>query len=237
MRASASPHRDRGRFLSSIVTRALPLGLLGASVAAVAASLAPYGLQLGMSDAANPVAQSPTAMIAPALARWRQLRQTDAFGFSDYAGFLLSYPGWPGEEAMRRTAERRLVAAGGDYTTIIRFFDRYAPLTAGAQARYADALIATGRRPDAVIAAQAAWIKGALTPEDEDRLLAQFGAEFTPALHDLRMDRLLWDRATAAAARQLARVTPLNAGVFAARLALQQKAPGAEGSSFPRDAG
>jgi len=237
MRKNASPHREPGRFLSSMVRRALPIGLLGVSVAAVAASLAPYGLQLGMPQAGGAVAQSPATLIGSAIDRWRQLRQTDAFSFADYANFLLDYPGWPGEEAMRRTAERRLIAAGGSATTVIRFFDRYPPLSAGAHMRYADALLSTGRRPDAVIAAQAAWTRGALGPEDETRLFALFGSEFTPAMNDLRMDRLLWDRATAAAARQMMRVTPQNAAVFAARLALQQRTAGAEGPSFPRDAG
>jgi soluble lytic murein transglycosylase len=66
-----------------------------------------------------------------------------------------------------------------------------------------------------------------LTQEDETRLLARFGSGMTPADHDRRMERLLLDRATTPAARQLANVTPAKRALYAARLALLRNDPDA----------
>lgn len=227
-----------------VVRRAGMAALLLTSVAVAAATLTPdqrawYGARLGIGGSGAMMASQPMPdAIGEALLRWRRLRQADSYAFTDYAGFLLSYPGWPGEDGLRRAAERRLSLENPPPGDVIRFFDRFAPLTASAHARYADALLATGRRQDAEIAARAAWTRGLASPEDEARLLGNFGMAFTPSDQDLRMDRLLWDKSTAAAARQIARVTPAQAGPFLARLHLQQRDPlAASDPAFPRDAG
>jgi soluble lytic murein transglycosylase len=46
--------------------------------------------------------------MALAISRWELLTSSNRFGFSDYAGFLLSYPGFPEEERLRRYAEAAL---------------------------------------------------------------------------------------------------------------------------------
>nr|WP_232476052.1 lytic transglycosylase domain-containing protein [Sphingomonas formosensis] len=163
------------------------------------------------------------------IARWTSLHQSDSYAFSDYAGFLLSYPGWPGETAMRKTAERRIDPNSYSPGEVIAFFARFPPLTQSGNARYAEALSAMGRMADAQAAARKAWLGGALSPDDESRLLGRFGSSFTQDDQDRRMERLLWDRATAAAQRQLARTSPIRQPLFAARLALQAGQPGAAG--------
>ena len=37
---------------------------------------------------------------------WRRLRRSGSTSFADYARFLVANPGWPGEDGMRRSAER-----------------------------------------------------------------------------------------------------------------------------------
>src|SRR3546814_13334270 len=49
-------------------------------------------------------------------------------------------------------------------------------------------------------AARQAWRGGALSVDDETRLLDLFGRTFTSTDHDMRMDALLWADATSAAA-------------------------------------
>ena len=66
------------------------------------ASLLPIAVQSGLQ--ASPA--YPSA-IASDVARWNSLRQSDSLPFSSYSSFLLSHRGWPGETAMRRSAERR----------------------------------------------------------------------------------------------------------------------------------
>lgn len=217
--------------MSSTLKHGTWIGLLSVSVMAAAAltteQRAWYGAQLRVSGAAAPAVAPPSDPIAEALVRWNRLRQSDSYGFGDYAGFLLSYPGWPGEAALRRAAEKRLAVNGVAPAEIVRFFDRFPPLTGSARVRYAEALAAVGRQGEAVTAARAAWTGGALASDNEARLLGRFRASFTAEDNDARMDRLLWDRATAAATRQLPWVSPARAGLFAARLALQTNAPDA----------
>jgi soluble lytic murein transglycosylase len=43
-----------------------------------------------------------------AVERWKLLTSSNRFAFNDYAGFVLSYPGFPDEEKLRRYAESAL---------------------------------------------------------------------------------------------------------------------------------
>jgi len=215
-----------------MVKRLVGTGLLLASVAAAAAltsdQRAWYAAQLRVPGAGAIPATPPAAdPIAEALSRWNRLRQSDTYPYAEYAGFLLSFPGWPGEGALRRTAEKRLAAESPPPADLVRFFDRFAPLTGTGRVRYAESLAAVGRSRDAVEAARTAWTAGALAPDEEERLRGRFGGNFTPADQDRRMDRLLWDRATAAAGRQIVWVSPARRALFSARLAMQTQAPDA----------
>jgi soluble lytic murein transglycosylase len=74
-------------------------------------------------------AYSPVSpAVAADIARWNSLRQTDSLPFSAYASFLISHRGWPGETAMRRTAEKAN-ADGGAAFEVIGFFSAFPPLT------------------------------------------------------------------------------------------------------------
>ena len=168
-----------------------------------------------------------TAGLSAAVAQWNALRQSDALPFSSYADFLLAHPGWPNEAALRKSAERALQPDVASPGTVISFFTRYPPLTPGSSLRLAEAHAALGQTDYARAASRQAWIGGALSPEDESRALTRFAGNFTPDLHDQRMERLLWQRATTAAQRQLSWTSPARQPVFATRLALLTRAPDA----------
>ena len=51
---------------------------------------------------------SQRGTMGQAIVRWQQLTASNAFTFSDYAGFLLSYPGFPDEDKLQAAAERAL---------------------------------------------------------------------------------------------------------------------------------
>src|SRR3546814_11283331 len=76
-------------------------------------------------------------------------------------------------------------------------------------------------------AARQAWRGGALSVDDETRLLDLFGRTFTSTDHDMRMDALPWADATSAADRQLAYTSPGRRAVFEARFAPKRKSPAA----------
>jgi soluble lytic murein transglycosylase len=200
------------------------------STAAFAATMAPeLPAPSGMSRAPAPGAPAwREDVLQGVVDEWRRLQQSDSLPFQDYAAFLIAHPGWPGEQGMRRAAERRIDPNGFDTKLVVTFFTRFAPLTAAGQARYAEALAATGRPAEARANAAAAWVTKGLTVEDETRLMARFGASMSRADHDRRMERLLLDRATTPASRQIANVSPQKRALYAARLALVRGDPDAE---------
>ena len=108
----------------------------------------------------------------------------------------------------------------------IAYFDRFPPLTNPGRAAHAIALM-TARPGEAEAAAREAWRGGEMSPTAAATLLANFGGRFTPADHDARMDALLWQRDSGAAAQQLPYVSPAKAAVFGARLAILQGGDGA----------
>jgi soluble lytic murein transglycosylase len=169
----------------------------------------------------------PSGQIAGAIYQWKLLQQSDTQPFSSYAGFLLANPGWPDENAMRKSAEKNLRSAGESPAQVIAFFRKYPPQTPTAQLRFADALAASGATDEARTAARLAWTGGALTPEDEAGLLSRFPGLLSTVDHDRRMDQLLWQRSTVNAARHLPFVTTEKRAIFEARLALVTKAPDA----------
>lgn len=197
------------------------------------ALLLPLALIAPTASSAQLVPASPAPVLAPsnevgyALNDWRRLRQGSNWAFADYARFLNAYPGWPGESAMRRSAERSMQP--GEYAaTVIAFFRTDQPTNANGFARLAEALAAQGRSAEALVAARRAWSASNLSATDEIGLYQRFGASFTTADHDARVDRLLIDRDPTDAARLLASTSAARRPAFAARIAMQQRAPDTE---------
>lgn len=165
--------------------------------------------------------------IAGALNDWRRLRQGGNWSFADHARFLNAYPGWPGETTLRRAAERAM-QPGENAATVIAFFRSSAPATASGFARLAEAHAAQGRASEALLAARSAWSASGLSAADEIALYQRFGASFTAADHDARVDRLLIDRDSVDAARLLPSTSAARRPAFAARIAMQQRSPEVE---------
>ncbi|WP_300974236.1 lytic transglycosylase domain-containing protein [Sphingomonas sp. LHG3406-1] len=169
---------------------------------------------------------APVNDVGYALNDWRRLRQPGNWAFADYARFLIAYPGWPGETAMRRSAERAM-RPGENAATVIAFFRNDPPATATGHARLAEAF-AEGRQTEAIAAARRAWSASGLAAMDEIALYQRFGASFTSADHDARVDRLLIDRDPDDAARMLPSTSAARRAVFAARIAMQKRSPDTE---------
>ncbi|WP_225421047.1 lytic transglycosylase domain-containing protein [Sphingomonas parva] len=173
-----------------------------------------------------PVRQSAPSAIETAIARWNGLRQSDNHPFSSYASFLISYPGWPGEAAMRRNAEKAINDATSP-SEVLSYFRLRPPTSNTGHAKMAFALLASGQPDQARDAARRAWTGGSLVQADETRLLGLFGAALTPADHDARLDALLGEGAIQSAQRAIGFASPAQRPLYEARLALQTKAPDA----------
>ena len=219
---------------------ALPSVLLLCTASAVVAD--PTNL-IPTQPAAPQAPYSAADPVAAAIPQWKALRETDSLPFDSYASFLIAHPGWPGEQAMRRAAERNLQPGTVSPARIVAFFDKYPPLTNTGQARYAEALAYSGRPQEALAAARKAWTSGSLNASDEALIYQQFGSRFTTADQDERMDRLLWAGKTSAAQSQIALTSLAKRPLYQARLALRANAPDAQlaadslPAEFQNDAG
>ena len=167
------------------------------------------------------------AALAASISEWKSLSAGSGYGFETYARFLLAHPGWPGELAIRRAAEKSLDAANWSPSTVVGFFRRFPALTGSGRTRFAEALAATGARDEAAAAARAAWVAGSLSTIDETKILTGFPGALSAADHDARMDMLLWQGSLAAAQRQVSLTSSARQPVFAARLAFKSNAPDA----------
>jgi soluble lytic murein transglycosylase len=182
----------------------------------------------------------PPGNMHVAVSRWRQLNASDRFLFSDYANFMLTYPGFPEEAKLRVNAERALEYQAAEPRNLAAFFDRYPPVTNVGRAAYALALYSLGRN-DAAEAGRAAWRGGAMSDSAEAALLARLAQTLKPEDHDARMDALLWAGATAQAERQIQYVSPAARPLLTARLSMAKGidpvATGQASGTEVRDAG
>lgn len=184
------------------------------------------GVSAEMPIPSVPAPQPVTVMdpIASAISQWNMLRRSDALPFSAYANFLAVHQSWPGEATFRKNAERMIRPGVDSASAIIAFFRKFPPQSPTAFLRYAEALDEQDRREEAADAARSAWTGGALSSDDEARLLTRFGSVLTAAEHDRRMDKLLWARSTTAATRQIGLTSAARRPLFDTRLALLTKA-------------
>ncbi|GAA4643503.1 transglycosylase SLT domain-containing protein [Pontixanthobacter gangjinensis] len=180
-------------------------------------------------------AKSPTGM-ARTIDRWQFLTGNDRMGFDDYAGFILTNPGFPKQDTLQIRAEKALGDEAISAERVVAFFDQFPPITNPAKARYALAL-SNQNRPEATAIAREAWRGGEMSSPSIAYLEGLFGSQFSQDDNDTRMDALLWQGEEEAARRQIAKVSPAKQDLFMARLAyLKRQEPDTVGLSVPAEA-
>ena len=184
----------------------------------------------------------PSQNVASALNSWRTLRQSSNYRFIDYAPFLIANPDWPDANRMRGWAEKAM-QPGENPTTVLAFFAAVKPKTGNGWARLADAHAASGQMAQALDAARNAWNAAGLSAADEQAIWARYGASFTRADNDKRVDALLFAKKADDALRFLTATSPERQAAFAARIAMQRNDPDADSrysaviGTVTRDAG
>src|SRR3954447_13156370 len=128
---------------------------------------------------------------------------------------------------MRVWAENAM-RPGENAATVIAFFANNRPASGNGWACLADAYAASGRGAEALDAARHAWTSADLNASDEQSIWARYGPSFTTADHDARVDSLLFAKKADDATRYYSLTTPGRRAAFAARIAMQRKAPDAE---------
>ena len=207
--------------MSSMVSRIVIAALLLSPATCMAAE------QIGWQGAESGLSDPTGGNAVLGLQRWRVLTQSDNYSFEDYAGFLVTYPGWPEDTRMRRNAEQAININSFSPSRVLAFFEKFPPTTNAGAAKYAVALQASGQRDKAAAMARQAWRGGTLTDDDEAALISRFSSILSIDDHDARMDALLWARATRDAAGQLSFTSAARRPVFAARLAQLTESPDA----------
>ncbi len=205
-----------------LLATVLPLAIGSAAVAATQ-----YGVPVLQPVQQPAPAYTVGGNIYQSLTDWRRLRSSTGYAFGDYARFVIYNPGWPGESALRRSAEKAM-RPGEDPATVLAFFRTTQPTTANGFARLAESLAGQGRAVEALAAAREAWGAANLTGIDETALFARFGNRFTSLDMDRRVDRLLTERDAVNSSRLLVSASPGRRAAFAARIAMQTRNPQAE---------
>jgi soluble lytic murein transglycosylase len=172
-------------------------------------------------------ARSAAPSVAYSLDQWRRLRQSSNYSFPDYASFLIANPDWPDSSQMRGWAEKAM-RPGENASTVIAFFAKDKPESGNGWARLADAYSTSGRAADALVAARKAWASSDLSEDDARAIWARYGASFTRADHDARIDSLLFGKKPDEASRFLPYASPERQAAFGARIAMQQNSSDAE---------
>ncbi len=175
----------------------------------------------------TPAPTYSSTSVSYAIGDWRRLRQSSGYRFSDYARFLNANPDWPEEAKLRRWAERAMVT-GENTATVLAFFAQDPPTTGNGYARLAEAYASSGRAAEALSAARKAWSSFDLSSTDEQAIWARYGSSFAADDHDRRVDALLFAKNPDDAARLYSLTSPDRRAAFAARIAMQRKAPDAE---------
>lgn len=219
---------------------------LAATTAASAQSLSSeqrawYASRLGVSGAGSVGSVPQANPLGEAVLQWNRLQQSDSLPFNDYASFLVSHPGWPGETRMQRVAEDQIPAIGSSPRSLIAYFERFEPITASGSLRYAEALAAMGRNEDANRFARQAWRLGAFNRQsatsDEAAILSRFAGALRPEDHDARFDYLMWQDDTSGAARVISLTSAARRDAHSARLRLATGADAEAGQSAMGDPG
>ena len=206
--------------------------ILGAGASALVAM--PAAAQ-GWGSGSDLVARQPGAVDA-AIARWEVLQASRTHSFSDYAGFVMTWPGFPRAEILRLRAEAALENEAPPQADVIAFFDANPPLTNPARARYALALAAV-QRPEALAEARKAWRGGEMGDAVELYISQIWGSQFTAEDHALRADALLWQGKADAASRHVINLAEPDRPLALARLSLVRGArPEAAGIAVPAGA-
>ena len=155
---------------------------------------------------------------------WLYLKNTRTRpGFAEITAFIKANRNWPGLDKLRRRAERRL-----DRKTrardVIAWFGVWPPLTGDGASKYAESLIATGRRAEGIALLRQTWRQRSLSLARERQILRRHGRLLRRQDHVARLDAMLWAGLRGEAARAIRRAPVAIARLGRARLALMRRA-------------
>lgn len=139
--------------------------------------------------------------------------------FDEISAFMRDNPDWPGQATLQEQAERAMTDGLGP-DGVIAWFDGREPRTAEGAMRLGYALMRKGDTERGLAVLRNGWINFPMQRPVEDSFVASFGSNLRPTDHWARLDRLLWERESEAARRQMKRVDADHRLLAEARLKL-----------------
>ncbi len=149
--------------------------------------------------------------------------------FADIDSFLKANPEWPRRTELRQRAEEAMRSALPEEFTLA-WFASDPPSTAAGATRYAQALLAKGRKADATAFVRKSWRDLNMVRADARHFRRQFRKLLRKEDHIARLDRLIWDQRIGSARRQMRRVGRDYQHLAQARLQLMQRTGGVDGA-------
>ncbi len=182
------------------------------------------------ADAERMAVQSQDRLLAK-LVRWMtHISPRSGSSFEEITAFMETSEDWPQISALQRRAEESITPETPD-GRILAWFDGHEPVSVDGSMAYARALLGAERKDEATKVIRSAWIEGGFGGVQERQFVERFGSFLRPADHWKRIDRLLWDRQDAGLIeRLLPSVSPEQAALARARLALQDSKSSPEGA-------
>ncbi len=155
------------------------------------------------------------------LFRWLYLSRADNQpSFEAIAGFYPETENWPFRRQLRERAEEAILG-WEPVPRLLDWFTKYPPLSAMGRIRFAEALLAVGRKDEAIPLLRKAWIDGDLGRGQEDEFLKRHQQYLKSEDHLARLDRLVWEGRIPEAGRVLPRVDEHARKIAEARIALR----------------
>jgi soluble lytic murein transglycosylase len=125
--------------------------------------------------------------------------------FGEVTAFIKANPDWPAMNDLLESAEETLVERIDD-DLIIGWFTEHPPRTPKGAIHLANALLAKGRRDDALTLIRKSWVEMNFSAAMERVFYSRFRKHLTADDHKKRIDRLLWDGRSWEARRVLRRI-------------------------------
>ncbi len=147
--------------------------------------------------------------------------------FREIVTFINANPHWPYQIKMSRRAESEITEKTST-EEVLRWFGVREPLTGTGAYHLTRILMAERRLAEAKAVARRAWVDLNMKRPIETLFRRHYSKLLRPEDHVARFDRLLWDRRTNGAKRQLRQMSHEYQSLGLARIALMKRQPGVD---------
>lgn len=155
------------------------------------------------------------------LIRWMEMaNRGNRYSFKTISDFVLKHPGWPLRGTLRRRAEEAITGKT-PRADILKWFEKYPPLTSSGRVRLVEAMVAAKPKELARKSIRDAWINTNFGRKQERIFYRKYRRHLTKTDHNARLDRLIWQGQTTRARRALRYVDKTTQKLGMARIALR----------------